>query len=297
MLPLQNAAVIGHPIGHTMSPFLQKRLFALQQIPMRYQVLDLPQLEPGLEQLRALDCFNITIPHKTAIIPFLDGIDEKARACGSVNTVRVEKGKLYGTTTDGAGCFRSLQRHGLDFSGNVLLLGNGGAARAIAFEIASRQEKLHLTIACRESSYEKAQALGKELAVFYTGQGKRGFRIVVEKYDELEGDADGRFDLLINATSVGMYPHAGTSPVSEDVISRCGAVFDAIYNPEKTRLLQLADKLGKKAVGGMEMLVYQAVAAHEFWYGSTFREEDLSALCRDANREMRAAFAKEGAEG
>lgn len=290
MTRIQRAAVIGHPIGHTMSPFLQERLFALQNIPLDYHVLDIPDLKAGLERLRSLDCFNITIPHKSAIIPFLDELDEKARACGSVNTVRVENGKMRGTTTDGAGCFKALKGHGLDFSGQVLLLGNGGAARALAFEIAQRQKGFRLTIACRESSYPKAQALGEELAAFARSRGDRDFLIIAEKYGELELDRKKRYDLLLNATSVGMYPNAGASPVSEQVVGRCAAVFDAVYNPRETELLKLAAKRGAKTVGGMEMLVYQAVAAHEFWYGSSFRDEDISKLCEDAEKELNKRF-------
>ncbi len=294
MRAVQNVAVIGHPIGHTMSPFLHQRLFSLQNAPLRYQVLDLKELEPALEQLRGFDCFNVTIPHKTGIIPFLDEIDEKARACGSVNTVRVRDGKLYGTTTDGTGCRKALERHSLDFSGDILLLGNGGAARAIAFEMAACQERLHLTIACREGSYEKAKSLGEELAVFYTGQGKRNFRIVIEKYEELEMEADSRYSLLINASSVGMYPNTDASPVSQSVVARCGAVFDAVYNPKETELLRLAREAGLPTVGGMEMLVYQAVAAHQFWYGWTFQNEDILRLCLDAEREMEEKFQRRG---
>ena len=282
----QNAAVIGHPIGHTMSPFLQERLFALQDIPLRYQVLDLPELAPNLETLQSLDCFNVTIPHKSNIIPFLADLTEKARLCGSVNTVRVESGKFYGTTTDGIGCRKALLRHGLDLSGEILLLGNGGAAKALAFEAAERPS-FHLTIACRKESFERAKVLADSLADYARKNGKRGFRIVVETYEELEADRAAAFDLLLNATSVGMTPHAGISPVSEQVISRCEAVFDAVYNPEETELLRLAKQGGKKTVGGMEMLVYQAAASHEFWYGSQFREEDLDLLCRDAAAELR----------
>ncbi len=290
MRAIQTVAVVGHPIGHTMSPFLHQRLFSLQNTPLRYQALDIADLASALEQLRSFDCFNVTIPHKTGIIPFLDEIDEKACVCGSVNTVRVRDGRLCGTTTDGAGCRKALECHGLDFSGEILLLGNGGAARAIAFEMAACQERLHLTIACRAGSYEKAKSLGEEIAVFYTGQGKRNFRIVIEKYEELEMDAASRYNLLINASSVGMYPHTGVSPVSKNVIARCCAVFDVVYNPKETELLRLGKEAGIPTVGGMEMLVYQAVAAHQFWYGWTFQDKDILRLCLDAEREMEKRF-------
>ena len=108
----------------------------------------------------------MTIPYKSAILPFLDEVDPQAARFGSVNTVKVEGGRLTGYTTDGAGCRKALENHGLDFSGRVLLLGNGGAARALAFEIAQEQNDPDLTIACRKNSQPKAVALGEELAAF-----------------------------------------------------------------------------------------------------------------------------------
>ena len=279
---VQNAAVIGHPIGHTMSPFIHQRLFALEGIPVSYQVLDVPDLPAALPALRELDCFNITIPHKSAILPFLDGLEEKARLFGSVNTVQVKE---------------ALENHGCDFSGRVLLLGNGGAARALAFEAAARQRDLDLTIACRKSSQPKAVALTQEVAAYLRRRGDRDFCLEVDTYEELEAFCrwEGRsFDLLLNATSVGMYPHAGESPVSAKVVARCRAVFDAVYNPAQTQLLRLAGEAGALAIGGMEMLVYQAVAAHEIWYGTRFRPEDIAALCQDAGAELARLFPGNG---
>lgn len=291
-MQVQKAAVIGHPIGHTMSPFIHRRLFQLEGIPFVYQVLDVPDLPAALPALRELDCFNITIPHKSAILPFLDSLDAKARRFGSVNTVRVESGRMTGFTTDGAGCQKALENHGLDFSGRLLLLGNGGAARALAFEAADRQRDVDLTIACRENSQPKAVALAQEVAAFLRERGDRMFRLTVQTYEELEGETSSQpgFDLLLNATSVGMYPREGASPVSRQVVSRCGAVFDAVYNPAQTELLRLAEETGAQTVGGMEMLVYQAVAAHEIWYGTRFSQEDLRTLCRDAQEELTRLF-------
>lgn len=294
-MKLQHAAVIGHPIGHTMSPFIHKRLFALEGHSVSYQVLDVPDLSASLPALRSLDCFNVTIPHKGAIIPFLDELEENARRFGSVNTVKVEAGRMKGYTTDGAGCCKALENHGVDCSGRVLLLGNGGAARAMAFEAAVRQRDLDLTVACRESSQPKAVALAQEVAAFLRERGDRAFRLCVKTYEELEeeslpGHSALGFDLLLNATSVGMYPNTGESPVSGAVLSRCAAVFDAVYNPAQTELLRLAGQAGAKTIGGMEMLVYQAVAAHEIWYGSRFRQEDIALLCQDAQEELSRVF-------
>lgn len=286
----QKAAVIGHPIGHTMSPFIQKRLFALAGLPLEYSVLDIPDLAAGMGALRELDCFNVTIPHKAAIIPYLDELDEKARLFGSVNTVKVRGGRMTGYTTDGAGCFKALENHGLDLSGQVLILGNGGAARAIAFEAAVRRRDFHITLACRKSSLPKALALGEELAGYARRRGDRKFLITVSTYEELEAERHARYDLLVNATSVGMVPYAGASPVTKQVVSCCAAVFDAVYNPAETALLRMARDCGAKTVGGMEMLVYQAVAAHECWYGTSFRPEDIAGLCGDAERELARLF-------
>ncbi|MGI6255534.1 MAG: shikimate dehydrogenase family protein [Acutalibacter sp.] len=283
------AAVIGHPIGHTMSPFIHRRLFALEGIAHSYQVLDVPDLSAALPALRELDCFNITIPHKEAILPHLDWVEENARRFGSVNTVQVQEGRLRGWTTDGPGCRKALENHGVPLEGELLVLGNGGAARAIAFEAVGRKAGSRLTIACREGSLSKAQALARELEEYARDLGDGKFSVGTVTYGELEGESS-RWDLLLNATSVGMYPHVGVSPVSGEVISRCAAVFDAVYNPAKTELLRLAEEAGAKAVGGMEMLVYQAVAAHELWFGTAFRQEDLAVLCRDAQEELIRLF-------
>lgn len=288
----QRAAVIGHPIGHTMSPFIQKRLFELSRMPMEYQVLDVPDLQAALPALRALDCFNVTIPHKSAIIPFLEGVDERARLCGSVNTVAVREGKLFGSTTDGPGAAMALAVHGIALTGKILLLGNGGAAKAILFE-AAQHPGFDLCIVHRDASFEKALALAESLAAFARGRGDKDFRINVKRYEELEAEREERYDLLINATSAGMYPNSGTSPVSKNVIARCGAVFDAVYNPKRTELLRLAEEAGVKAVGGMGMLVCQAACSHRIWYGTQFHNDDLLQLIEDAEAEMERLFGRE----
>ena len=289
----QKAAVIGHPIGHTMSPFIQKRLFRLSGMPVDYQVLDVPDLPAALPDLRRLDAFNITIPHKSGIIPFLDGLCRQAELCGSVNTVRVEDGKLFGYTTDGPGAAMALSHHGLGLSGHVLLLGNGGAAKAVAFQAAAEPD-FRITIAHRDQSYGKAMALAESLAEFARGRGDRNFRVTVKRYQELEDEAEPRYDLLVNTTSVGMYPKADACPVSGRVIARCGAVFDAVYNPRETMLLKTAKELGVKAVGGMGMLVCQAACSHKIWYGTAFRQEDLLGLIEDAQAELERLFGGAG---
>ena len=285
---LNHFAVIGHPIGHTMSPFIHKRLFELTGHAPEYVVLDVPSIPEKLEVLRAKDGFNITIPHKSAILPYLDEIDEKAKLFGSVNTVKAENGHLCGYTTDGIGCRKALQRFGLDFDGALLILGRGGAARAIAFEAVLTADAPKIDFACRGESMEKAAELCEELSALCEKQGKTGvFRVL--SYDELNAE-DTVYDLVLNTTSVGMYPKTGVSVVGAEVLKRCKAAFDAVYNPGETEFLRIAKENGLVAVGGMGMLVCQAVAAHEIWYGAVFGDSDIERLIADAEAETERVF-------
>lgn len=285
---LHHFAVIGHPIGHTMSPFIHERLFRLTGHAPEYSVLDVPSIPEKLPALRALDGFNITIPHKSAVLPYLDAMDEKAALFGSVNTVKAENGRLCGYTTDGIGCRKALLRYGLDFDGALLILGRGGAARAISFEAVLTAKEPQIDFACRGESMEKAKELCAELTALCKKLGKTGaFRVL--SYETLDA-ADKEYALVLNTTSVGMYPKAGVSVVGEGVLRRCKAAFDAVYNPGETEFLRLAKKNGLVTVGGMGMLVCQAVAAHEIWYGASFADGDIERLIADAEAETERVF-------
>ncbi len=288
MSSLKSYAVIGHPIGHTMSPFIHARLFALDGIQASYHVIDAPDLsDPSLlSTLRSLDGYNITIPHKQGIIPHLDHLDEKACRFGSVNTVKNSVEGSCGYTTDGSGFLYAIRTGGASLSGQCLLLGSGGAARVLASEVLEAGGVL--TIAVRSQSIQKAKTLAQELLARMPGA-----QVSCITFPELEKGA-ASYDLLINATSVGMYPKTGASPVSESVVKRCQAVFDAVYNPEHTLLLRYAEKNGIRAIGGMAMLVGQAAAAHEIWSGASYAPEDIERLCQDASAEMERQFAHRG---
>lgn len=252
----QKIAVIGHPLGHTMSPFIHKSLFELSRIEPVYSILDIVDLPGAIVELRKLDAFNITIPYKQTIIPYLDEMDEKAERFGSVNTVKVQNGKMKGYTTDGAGCMKALEKAGADTGGSILILGTGGAARAIAFEFALTRPQANLTLACRPSSRQKADALAEALRA--AGQANTGQKICIISYDSLEdnlSEADSlkaavQYDIIINATNVGMYPHADACPVSNAVLGRCKVAFDAVYNPLETKMLKQAKKSWGSDSGG-----------------------------------------------
>ena len=277
-MPKRNFAVIGHPIGHTMSPFIHKRLFELAHESGDYTILDVSpdELPQKIKILNELAGYNITIPNKQAIIPYLDTLDKKAALYGSVNTVK--NGSVReGFTTDPNGFLKALEYGNINFSGNIAIIGCGGAARTFLYEAALAG--CQVTLAARDIT--KADFLAKE---------------AIQKIPNanintcLISDLNGEFDLLANATPVGMYPHTNSMPVSEKALSKCRNVFDAIYNPLETVLIQKAKANGSNAVGGMSMLVWQAVAAHEIWDNSVYNINDINQLILDSAAEMKKIF-------
>lgn len=268
--------LIGHPLGHSMSPLIHKKLFSLSGIEdYSYELIDIApeKLNESEEMLRGLRGFNITIPHKTAIIPMTDRLGESALRYNSVNCISNDNGVMTGYNTDCDGFLRSAEL--LPLGGRVLLIGCGGVGRMIAIEAALHGAEL--TIAVIPEAVKTAQLV---MAEILSKCGEVSVRICL--VDEIEG----KFDLLINATPVGMYPKIDGCPVSDEIIENCLSFFDVIYNPIETLLMKKARVLGKIAVGGAAMLVYQAVKAHELWYGGEFSTEEVSAIIRDVENEV-----------
>ena len=270
--------VIGHPIGHTMSPFIHSRLFALAGVDAEYGVLDIAPEKLAAEYdlvLRRLDGYNITIPHKQAIIPLLDKIDSKASMYGSVNTVLNRDGAAEGFTTDPDGFLKALEYAGIPLNRRAVILGCGGVARTMAYEAVLSGAEAELAV--RRKSLEKAEKLAAEIRSALPNA-----RISCIDVSEL----DGEIDTLINGTPVGMSPNTDAQPVSDAQLSRCANVFDAVYNPLDTVLVKKAKANGANAVGGMSMLVWQAVVAHRHWNGSSYDVSDIERLCADAAKEL-----------
>ena len=275
-------AVIGHPIGHTMSPFIHKRLFDLAGIDADYTKLDIAPEALAAEYentLRRLDGFNITIPHKQAIIPLLDKLDDKAKMYGSVNTVSLANETATGFTTDPDGFIRAIEAAGITLDGRVMILGCGGVARTMAYEIALRGKPFEFAV--RQEDCGKAGLLCLDITRKIP-EAQVSFGLI--------NQIIGTVDVLINATPVGMYPNTGDQPIHNCAIGRCGAVFDAIYNPLETALVKRAKANGAKAEGGMSMLVWQAVVAHQIWDGSQYDAQDIAKLVADCAEEMKTAF-------
>ena len=254
-----------------MSPLIHEKLFALSGMTdAEYSLIDiapeeLAQKRPLLEELGGL---NVTIPHKQAVIPLIDELGESAQRYNSVNCIKNDDGRLVGYNTDCDGFLRSAEL--LPISGNVAILGCGGVGRMIAIETALHGGEI--TLAVIPQDLKNAQLLMAEILAKCSGASVKIADIAT---------LDGSFDLLINATPVGMFPKTDVCAVSDSVIENSLTVFDVIYNPTETLLMKKARALGKTAVGGAAMLVYQAVKAHEIWYGGKFSTEDVSKIILD----------------
>lgn len=275
-------AVIGHPLGHTMSPFIHTELFKLNGIDAEYSIVDIDPSEFDIkipELLSTLDGFNVTIPYKAAVIPFMNSIEGVAKEYVSVNTVR--SSDKTGRTTDPTGFVRALEAAGISLSGKVAILGAGGVCRVFAGEAA--RAGCDITFGVLESDIPAAEAIKAEVLKHHPEVNMSIVKIT---------DLSGEFDLLVNATPVGMYPRVDAMPVSAELLKHCKAVFDAVYNPEQTALLKAARAAGCKAQGGMPMLVWQAAAAQEIWLDVTFKQEDVENVIVSATAYMNEHFTK-----
>lgn len=271
---MKKYALTGHPLGHSLSPLIHKRLFELSG--KTDCVYTLCEIDPGKFGdssgiLREFDGFNVTIPYKTEVIRMIDRLDGSAERYNAVNCVKNSSGVLTGYNTDCDGFLRSAET--LPLGGNVLLLGCGGAGRMMATEAVLHGASL--TIAIRPRSVRKARLLTDEILSKCGGAD-----VKIADINRIEG----HFDVLLNATPVGMYPNTDECPVSDEVIENCLTFFDAIYNPTETQLIRKARSMGKTAVGGAAMLVHQAVRAHEIWDGSTYEASGIAGIISETEK-------------
>ncbi len=242
--------VIGDPVAHSLSPRMQNAGFAARRMNAIYLPFLVHDLKDFLDSIEAFGIrgFSVTLPHKEHIMRHLDGCDPLAARIGAVNTVTVRSGgRLYGSNTDYVGVLQTLERRIPLRGSRVLIVGAGGAARAVAFALAQAGSAV-CVYARRE---ERAKALAKAAG----GQ-------AIER-SQLRGEF---FDAIVNATPVGMHPAIGDSPLEARELN-CRLVFDTIYRPRVTRLLQLAARRGIEAVSGVEMFVSQGTAQWEIWTG------------------------------
>ena len=254
--------LIGHPVGHSFSPIMHNAAFKDKGLNYVYVAFDvLPEnLKYVIDGAKALGIvgFNVTIPHKIKIMKYLDEIDKDAKLIGAVNTIKIEEGKAIGYNTDGIGARKALEEEiGKVKDKNIVIFGAGGAARAVAFELAKDN---NITIANR--TVEKAEALAKEISEKLNK--KFGEEV---KFSGLDIDLDG-IDIIINATPIGMYPNVDVEPiVKAEKLREDMVVMDLIYNPLETVLLKEAKKVNAKTINGLGMLIYQGAVAFKIWTG------------------------------
>jgi shikimate dehydrogenase len=261
----QICALIGDPVAHTMSPAMHNAAFKklgldFLYIPFRVKPEELP---PAVAGLRALNVrgFNVTIPHKVSVIPLLDSLDLLAEKIGAVNTVVNDGGALIGYNTDAEGFLRALLDKGIRPAGkNIVILGAGGASRAISFVLAGKGARL--TVLNRRLELDWAEDIARLIRKELGKEVKVG-----ELNPRTLSPALAKADILVNATSVGMSPASRSSPVPARFLKRRLIVFDIVYNPLETRLLKEAKAAGAKVIGGVDMLAWQGALAFEKWTG------------------------------
>ncbi|GGE74786.1 shikimate dehydrogenase [Priestia taiwanensis] len=252
--------VIGYPIGHSMSPVMHNNAFSHHEIDGYYTAFQVHprDLEDAIKGMKALQIggFNVTTPHKVHVMDYLDEVDSIAKSIGAVNTIVHLDGKLIGYNTDGIGYVRALQEISGDLKKKrILIVGAGGACRAIFFTLASLGVK-HIDIANR--TVQRAADLITDCA---EQQLSHALTIV-----EAEQQID-KYDIIINTTTVGMHPYTDDIPISLDGLRRDSIVSDIIYNPLETKLLKVAHDKGAVIQNGVGMFVYQGALAFEKWTG------------------------------
>jgi len=254
-------AILGDPIEHSLSPVMHNAAFKELGLNLVYVAFTVTpkELKTAISSARSLGLrgLNVTMPHKNVVMNYLDEVDATAKSIGAVNTILNNQGKLIGYNTDGNGAMIALQENGVyPEKRKLLLLGVGGAAKAIAYQAAQNVDELVIL----NRTPAKAKELAELLKKTFCKKVKGGTLSSAVLEEELETT-----DILVNATSVGMHPDVNRSPVPSNFLKRDLCVMDIIYNPLETRLVIDAKAAGAKVVSGVEMLIYQGAIAFQIW--------------------------------
>ncbi|HYM37529.1 MAG TPA: shikimate dehydrogenase [Nitrospiraceae bacterium] len=258
----QLCGLLGNPVEHSLSPAIHNAAFeklGLNFVYLAFKVEDLPSAVKGLRALGNLRGFSVTIPHKVAIIPLLDEVEPTAKNIGAVNTIVIEHGRLIGSNTDASGALRALTEAGAALRGeNVVMLGSGGAARAIAFALAAGTGIAKLTLLGIDE--KERTGLAKDLKAKTSLQLADGTIT-----DDALRRAIEESKALLHCTPLGMHPNVHESGVPASLLKPHLTVMDIVYNPLDTKLLVDAKAAGCRTVRGIEMFLNQAVGQFELW--------------------------------
>lgn len=258
----QFCGVIGNPVEHSLSPAIHNAAFQKLELNFVYLAFRVEAIGEAIKGLRALGNFrgaSVTIPHKVAAVPFLDSVEPTARHIGAINTIVAEGGTLTGHNTDAIGALRALREGGVELKGRqVVMLGSGGAARAIAFALGTVTGIERLTLLGIDS--QERTALARDL------QSKTGMTVQESLLDEgalrkILPDSH----VLIHCTPMGMSPKVNETAVPAALLHTGLTVMDIVYNPRDTQLLKDAKARGCRTIPGLEMFLHQAAAQFELW--------------------------------
>ena len=304
----QFIGLIGYPLKHSISPYFQQAALDYYQLDISYEAWETSagELDTVVAKLREPQNIgaNVTVPYKEAILPLLDEVDDVARVIGAVNTIVKEDNKLIGFNTDARGFIEALLKEGhFDAEGKrVAILGAGGSAKAASFALL--QEKASSLIIVNRT-FKRAKALADSLNSYVRDSSPsdpsydKDSGIRLTRLEGLETRVaalpwrDSTFnetlhncDLLVNCTTIGMKysPQEGQSPLSIELIPRGSLVYDLVYNPSLTPLLQLAQKAGADILAGLAMLVYQGALSFELWIGNKAPVDIMLARAREILR-------------
>lgn len=266
----QVCAIIGNPVSHSLSPAIHNAAFDALDLDFVYVAFRVEHVKEALAGMKSLENFrgmSVTIPHKVEIMDLVDEISDLDRHIGSINTVISENGKLIGLGTDGPGAFKAIRDAGVGLEGqNILMLGSGGAARAIAFTLARNAELAKLVLL--DIDEEMLGQLASDLTA--------GTNIPIGSdllTDTSLDDHMQEADLIIHCTPIGMHPNEDASLVPVELFRPEQVVFDVVYTPLRTKLIADAESRGLTTVSGVEMFINQALLQFERFTGNDAPEE------------------------
>ena len=266
----QLCAVIGNPIAHSLSPAIHNAAFNALDLDFVYMAFRVEDVQNALAGMRALPNFrgmSVTIPHKIEAMKHVDEVVEVDRSIGSINTIINDNGRLIGLGTDGPGALKALVDAGAELDGkNILMLGAGGAARAIAFTLARNTRLARLIL--MDVNEAVLQGLSSDLTA-----GTEAAIEAVKMTDDALAQVMATADVIINCTPVGMHPKEDVSLVPPGLFRSGQVVFDIVYTPLETKLLAEARAHGLKTISGVEMFINQAVLQFRHFTGVDAPEE------------------------
>jgi len=254
--------LIGYPAKHSISPQIHNSAFKILNINAVYLTFEVKKefLKKALDGVRALGIkgLNVTIPHKVNVIKYIDELSREAALIGAVNTILNDDEKLIGFNTDYTGILKTFEVYNVNLIGKkIVLLGAGGAAKAIAFAIAEKSSSLTILNRTKRKALNLAGELNKKLKVNVSANS-----LTSESLKNSLKDAD----ILVNATSVGMAPNINQTLVTKEFLRKDMIVLDVVYNPLETKLLKEAKEAEAKCINGVEMLIQQAAEAFKIWF-------------------------------